>query len=139
MIQRQDVRIRKSKEPSPEVDELARAVIGAAIEVHRVLGPGFNESVYEQALCRELELRSIPFVRQPNVSVSYKGQVVGEGRMDLLIANELVVELKAIEALGSVHSAQVLSYLRATGRQLGLLINFNVAFLKAGIKRVILT
>jgi len=122
----------------PEVEELAHSVIGAALEVHRVLGPGYIEVVYEQALCVELELRAIPFVRQPVIQVGYKGKVVGEGRLDLLVGNSLVVELKAVDALTQIHSAQVVSYLKATRRPLGLLINFNVPLLKAGgIKRVI--
>jgi GxxExxY protein len=122
----------------PEVEELAHSVIGAALEVHRVLGPGYIEVVYEQALCVELELRAISFVRQPVIQVGYKGKVVGEGRLDLLVGDSLVVELKAVDALTQVHSAQVVSYLKATRRPLGLLINFNVPLLKAGgIKRVI--
>jgi len=139
MMDRQDVKTSDGREPSDELDNLVRSVIGAAIEVHRLLGPGYIESVYEQALCIELGLRRIPFVRQPPVSVVYKGQTVGEGRLDLLVAGCLVVELKAVEALDQVHAAQVLSYLKATDHRLGLLINFNVPVLKAGIKRVILS
>jgi GxxExxY protein len=127
------------KEPSQEVDRLARAVIGAAIEVYRVLGPGFLESVYEDALCVELELRRISFARQQPVAVSYKGHEVGEGRIDLLVGGMLIAELKAVEELAPIHSAQVISYLKMTGYQLGLLINFNVPVLKDGIKRIILS
>jgi GxxExxY protein len=130
----------KGRKLPAEVEELAHAVIGAALEVHRLLGPGYIESVYEQALCVELELRKIPYVRQPIIQVGYKGQVVGEGRLDLLVGDSLVVELKAIEALNPVHSSQVVSYLKATKRPLGLLINFNVPFLKGGgVKRVIIS
>lgn len=133
-MNRSDVR---RTEPSKALDRLAREVIGAAIEVHRVLGPGLLESVYEEALCVELTLRSIPFVRQPQVELAYKGHPVGKGRLDLLIGDSLVVELKAVEGLNEVHKAQVISYLRTTGYMLGLLINFNVPVLRDGIKRII--
>ena len=126
-------------EPDEELDRLAHAVIGAAIEVHRHLGPGFLEAVYEEALCVELSSRQIPFVRQAPVAVRYKGHAVGESRLDVLVANALVIELKAVVAIAPVHVAQVMSYLKATGHKLGLLINFNVPFLKSGIKRIILS
>jgi GxxExxY protein len=125
-------------EPDEELDRLAYAVIGAALEVHRVLGPGFLESVYEQALQIELGLRGIPFTPQQVIAVGYKGRQIGEGRMDLLVGNCLVLELKAVEALLPVHSMQLHSYMKATGHKLGLLINFNVPLLRDGIKRVIL-
>jgi len=127
------------REPSEEIDALARAVIGAAIEVHRMLGPGFLESVYEEAMVIELWLRSIPFERQKNVSIDYKGHQVGEGRFDLLVGDCLVVEIKAVEGMASVHAAQVMSYLRTIQQPHGLLINFNVPILRDGIKRVVLT
>jgi GxxExxY protein len=126
-------------ELSMELNRLSHSAIGAALEVHRVLGPGFLESVYEEALCLELELRGIPFARQAPLPVWYKGRVVGEGRMDLLVSDCLVVELKAVETLAAIHSVQLLTYLRATGHKLGLLINFNVSILKHGIKRVVLS
>jgi GxxExxY protein len=124
-------------EPTIRLDRLARAVIGAALEVHRHLGPGFLESVYEEALAVELSLRGVPFVRQKPFGLSYKGHEIGEGRLDLLIGDELLVELKAVEALAPIHKAQVISYLKATGCHLGLLINFNVPVLKTGIQRVV--
>jgi len=124
-------------EPSQEVDDLARKVIGAAIEVHRALGPGYLESVYEEALAYEIGLYNIPYERQVKVKVAYKGHSVGEGKLDLLVAKILPVELKAVDALAPIHQAQLLSYLKMTGLQLGLLINFNVPLLKQGIKRVI--
>jgi len=127
------------KEPEPEVDELARRVIGAALEVHRALGPGYLESVYEEALAVEFQLQAIPFERQKPVTVAYKGHFVGEGRLDYLVAEKLIVELKAVDALAPIHKAQVISYLKTTGLQLALLINFNVPFLKQGIQRVVLT
>lgn len=95
------------------------------------------ESVYEESLCLELKMRGIPFIRQPQVEIGYKGQCVGEGRLDLIVGNSLIVELKAVEALAPIHSIQVLSYLKATGKKLGLLINFNAPILKDGIKRII--
>ena len=104
-----------------------------------MLGPGFLESVYEAALSIELGLRGIPFKRQVPVRVDYKGRNVGEARLDFLVGDALTVELKAVDALCPVHLAQVISYLKATGNELGLLINFSVAVLKDGIKRVVLT
>ena len=137
-MNRQDARNAKV-EPDSRVDGLARAVIGAAIEVHRILGPGYLESVYEEALTLEFSLRQIPFALQKSVSVVYKGHSVGESRLDFLVGGCLIVELKAVEALAPIHQAQVISYLKATGLLLGLLINFNVPLLKDGIRRVILS
>ncbi len=126
-------------EPHKELDELASTVIGAAIEVHRHLGPGYLESVYEEALAVELSQRKIEYRRQHPVSVEYKGQAVGEGKIDLLVGDQLVVELKAVEALLPVHKAQLISYLKASRLHLGLLINFNVPVLRDGIQRVAYT
>ena len=117
---------------------LTEKVIGAAIEVHRILGPGYLESVYEEALAIEFDLRKIVFSRQHIVAVRYKNRSIGEGRLDFLVDNRLVVELKTVETLLPIHTAQVISYLRATDHKLGLLINFNVHMLKQGVKRVIL-
>ena len=136
---RQGAKDAKREEPSEELDRLAYAVIGAVIEVHRVLGPGFLESVYEEALRMELWMQGIPFKSQQVVAVEYKGHMVGEGRLDLLVGDGLIVELKAIETLAPIHSAQLLSYLKMTGYSLGLLINFNVPTLKEGIKRIVLS
>jgi len=140
-MERQDAKNAKNAklqvEPPPEVDLLARNVIGAAIEVHRHLGPGFIESVYEQALAVELRLRGIPHQQQVPVVVDYKGYVVGRGRVDLLADDRLVVEVKAIAALNPVHTAQVVSYLKALGQPLGLLLNFHAIPLRNGIKRVV--
>ena len=124
-------------EPSKRLDRLARAVVGAALEVHRHLGAGYLESVYEEALAVELGLRNIPYVRQKVFGVSYKEHEIGEGRLDLLVGDELLVELKAVEALAPIHKAQVISYLKATGLHLGLLINFNVPVLRDGIQRIV--
>lgn len=126
-------------EPDQRLDELARAVIGAAIEVHRCLGPGLQEPLYAPALEIELAIRSIPFQSQLIVPVSYKGHPLGHRRIDLLIGGLLIVELKSVEALAPIHTAQLISYLRLTGRHLGLLINFNVPLLRDGVKRVVLS
>jgi GxxExxY protein len=109
------------------------------IEVHRKLGPGFLESVYEEAACIEFEKRKIPYERQVKIAVEYDGKIIGEGRIDLLIDKKLIVELKAVDSLAPIHLAQVMSYLRMTKLDLGLLVNFNVPVLKNGIKRVVLT
>ncbi|MGC4031837.1 MAG: GxxExxY protein [Tepidisphaeraceae bacterium] len=124
-------------EPDPATDTLARLVIGAAIEVHRHLGAGLDESLYEAAMSRELSLRNIPFVRQWPVSVDYKGEPIGEKRLDFIVGARLVLELKAVTQLAPIHEAQVRTYLRITKLELGLLINFNVPLLKDGIKRII--
>jgi GxxExxY protein len=129
----------KLREPSKEVDELARVVIGALIEVHRKLGPGFLESIYEEAACIEFYKRGVSYERQVIVAVEYDGRVIGEGRIDLLVGTKLIVELKAVDALAPIHQAQLMSYLRMTKLELGLLVNFNVPVLKYGIKRVVLT
>jgi GxxExxY protein len=128
-----------TREPDHEVDDLAREVIGAAIEVHRTLGPGFLESVYEEAMCVELSVRGIPFARQPGIGLDYKGHAVGQAKPDFIVRGALVVELKAADALSPIHVAQAISYLKATGHQLALLINFNEVVLKDGIKRVVLS
>lgn len=129
----------EKRELGEEISQLSGSVIGAAIEVHRVLGPGFLESVYQQALGVELHLRRIPFIPQAPVAVNYKGALVGEGKLDFLVGNSLIVELKAVENLTPIHEAQVLSYLKMTGHPLALLINFNVSLLKNGIRRIILS
>ena len=122
-----------------ELNELSGAVVGAAIEVHRQLGPGYLESVYEDALALELVLRGVPFGRQVAFSVRYKGHPVGRGRIDFLVGDILVVELKAVRELAPIHKSQVLSYLRAVQSPLGLLLNFNVSVMTAGVRRVALT
>lgn len=141
-MNRQDAKNAKTREAGQEepdglADPWASQVIGAAIEVHRKLGPGFLESVYEEALAIELQLRDVPFVRQAPVAMNYKGYVVGEGRIDMVVADMLLVELKTVEALGEIHRAQVISYLKASRLNLGLLINFHVPVLKDGIQRII--
>ena len=124
---------------SAEVRDLSYQIIGAAMEVHRVLGAGFLESVYGDALAIELDQRDIIFQKEVEVSVNYKGKKVGTGRMDFVIGDTLIIELKAVESLRPIHEAQVISYLKMTGYPLGLLINFNVPLLKEGIRRLILS
>jgi GxxExxY protein len=122
-----------------DLNQITQQISGAAIEVHRQLGPGLLESSYRECLCRELRLRNIPFEREKPLPLEYKGIHLGCGyRLDLLVADSVVVEIKAIEALAPIHEAQLLTYLRIGGWRLGLLINFNVAVLKSGIRRRIL-
>ena len=123
---------------SDELNALSYSVIGAALEVHRCLGPGFLEAVYQKALCVELKLAGIPVETEVPVNIEYKGQLVGEGRLDLLVELSLIVELKAVEALLPIHKAQLLSYMKASGAHLGLLMNFNAPFLKDQIIRLAL-
>jgi GxxExxY protein len=136
-MNRQDAK--DAKEPGKELDDLIHRAIGAAIEVHRHLGPGFLESVYEEALAIELTLQEVSFRRQVVVPLHYKGKFLSDSRLDLLVEGQVIIELKAVACLLPVHAAQLLSYLRAGGLQIGLLINFNVPVLRHGIRRVILT
>ena len=130
----------QSKPPMhTKINQVSQAVIGAAIEVHRTLGPGLLESAYEQCLSHEFSLRQIPFERQKPLHVDYKGTRLDCGyRLDFLVAGMVVVEVKAIDALLPIHQAQLLSYLKLGGWKLGLLINFHVPLLREGIKRVVL-
>ncbi|PAW86510.1 MAG: GxxExxY protein [Pedosphaera sp. Tous-C6FEB] len=122
-----------------ERDQNSAAVIGAAIEVHRVLGPGLLESAYEECLCHELSLRGIAFERQLALPVDYKGVRLDCGyRLDIVLPGKLVVELKAVEQLASIHDAQLLTYLKLSGIRTGLLLNFNVPLLRDGIRRFVL-
>ena len=120
-------------------NEITHEIIGAAIEVHRLLGPGLLESAYEECLAKELALRKLTVERQKPVPVVYKDVKLECGyRIDLLVENRVVVELKSIESLAAIHEAIILTYLRLSGRRLGLLINFNVNVLKDGVKRYII-
>jgi GxxExxY protein len=117
---------------------LSQKVIGAAIEVHRILGPGLLESVYETALCKELALRGMDYERQVSLPVSYKGEMLDcSVKLDLLVGQTVIIEVKTVEKLLQVHRAQLLTYLRLQNLWLGLLINFNVEVLKDGIRRVL--
>jgi GxxExxY protein len=125
-------------EVTTKEDALSHEIIGAAIEVHRHLGPGLLESSYETCLARELALRGLSFERQRDLPVEYKGVKLDAGyRLDFLVEGCVVVEIKAVEALTPVHAAQVLSYLKSGGYRLGLLINFNVEAARLWIKRVV--
>jgi len=122
-----------------KINDLTKEVIGSAIEVHRALGPGLLESVYEVCLCHEMGLRGLHFERQKPLPVVFKEAKLDLGfRLDLLVSNSVVVEIKAIEALLPVHEAQILTYLKLGGWNVGLLINFNVPVLKDGVKRIVL-
>ena len=119
-----------------DINKLTGEVIGAAIEVHKILGPGLLESIYEECYCRELGLRNISFARQKELPIEYKGIKLDCGyRIDIVVLDRLVVELKACDSLLPIHEAQLLTYLKLTGIKYGLLINFNVTLLKDGIKR----
>ena len=110
--------------------DLTYAIIGAAMEVHRILGPGFLEAVYEKALEIEFGARDIPFVCQKRLHVSYKGQIVGDYVADLVVDDKVIVELKAVKMLTNVHEAQLINYLKATDLRVGLLINFGASSLE---------
>jgi len=120
-------------------DPLTHEIIGAALEVHQLLGPGLLESAYEECLAHELSIRKLEFRRQVPVPVVYKGVKLECGyRIDILVAGSVVLELKSIEAIAPVHEAPLLTYLRLSGNTLGLIINFNVPILKEGIRRFVL-
>jgi GxxExxY protein len=121
-----------------DINNLTYDIIGAAMDVHRILGPGLLESVYEDAMCVELHMRDLVFERQKQISIDYKGRSVGIMRLDLLVEDSVIVELKAVERLMPIHQAQAMTYLKITGKRLALLINFNVTVLKKGIKRIVL-
>jgi GxxExxY protein len=121
-----------------QINEITEAIIAAAIEVHKQTGAGLLESSYERCMCRELELRGIPFECQKPLPIEYKGIQLDCGyRIDLLVAGSVVVEVKAVEKLLPIHEAQLLTYLRLGGWHVGLLINFNVDVLRLGIKRIV--
>jgi GxxExxY protein len=122
-----------------EKDPLTGAIIAAAVEVHRTLGPGLLESIYHRALCHEMTLRNVSHQSQRPVPVNYKGVDLGDDlRLDIVVAEQVIVELKAIDKLLPIHEAQLITYLKWTGLHIGLLINFNVRLLKEGIKRMVL-
>jgi GxxExxY protein len=122
-----------------EQEQLTESIIGAGIEVHRELGPGLLESAYEECFCHELHVRGISFQRQVDLPVKYKGLSLDCGyRLDVVVENQVVVELKSIEQILPIHQAQLLTYLRLSGKKVGLLMNFNVSVLKSGIVRRVL-
>jgi len=117
-------------------NEISGKIIGAAIEVHKMLGPGLLESAYEECLCCEMQLRGIKFERQVPLSLNYKGVDLDCGyRLDLLVEDKVIVELRSVEALEPIHEAQLLTYLKLRNAWLGLIINFNVIMLKDGVRR----
>ena len=121
-------------------EEVTQAILGAAIEVHSVLGPGLLEAVYEECLCRELALRHVPFVRQSGIHVSYKGSSVGLAyRVDLLVDDKVLVELKSVDTVFPIFEAKLMNCMRLSGKRVGLLINFNVTrLMPAGVLRRVL-
>ena len=121
------------------INNLTGEIIGAAIEVHKALGPGLLESVYEECLCREFDLKQRHFKRQQAIPVEYKGAKLDCGyRVDFLVEDLVILELKSVDRLQPIHEAQLLTYLKLTGFKIGLLINFNVPVLRHGIKRLII-
>jgi len=119
-------------------NELSNKIVGAAIEVHRSLGPGLLESTYEGCLCHELSLNQIPFERQALLPVVYKGNRLDCGyRVDIIVDRKVILELKSVADIQPIHKAQLLTYLKLSGLKLGLLLNFNVVLMKDGIKRFV--
>jgi GxxExxY protein len=123
---------------SDEVERITRGTIGCAIEVHRRLGPGFREGVYQDALAIELDEHGLCAVREVPITIQYRERALRTFRMDLVVEGCVVVELKTVERLERLHQAQMLSYLGVTGLRLGLLINFNTEVLRTGLKRIVL-
>jgi GxxExxY protein len=121
-----------------DVNVVAVATIGAALAVHRQLGPGFLESIYSKALCIELAARGLPFEKEQSIEVIYRGVPIRGQRIDLIVGGQVVVEVKAVSAIEPIHVAQLVSYLRTTELRLGLLINFHERLLKDGIRRIVL-
>jgi GxxExxY protein len=122
-----------------DINALSKEIIGAAMQVHRALGPGLLEGAYEACLAHELATRELPFERQRPIPLTYGGEVIEVGfRADFIVEKAILLELKSVERLQPIHTAQVLTYLKLTGLQLGLLINFNVTSLQHGIRRVVL-
>ena len=121
-----------------EINELSERVIGACIEIHRTIGPGLLESAYEECLCHELHLAGLKFERQKPLPVAYKGVQLDCGyRLDLVVGDKLIVELKTVQELLPIHEAQLLTYLKLSSLAVGLLVNFNVPVLRRGIKRIV--
>ena len=126
------------QEPAPQVDAIARQIVDAGLKVHRALGPGLLESVYEQCLAHELGLRGLSCARQAPVPITYEGLKLDGGyRIDLLVEQSVIVEVKAVEALSRLHEAQLLTYLKLAGLQVGLLMNFNVPLFREGVRRLV--
>ncbi|HKX09831.1 MAG TPA: GxxExxY protein [Stellaceae bacterium] len=138
VLNRQDAKFAKKAEPSSEHDATARQIVDSAFAVHRALGPGLLESVYEQCLERELRYRNISVARQVALPLVYRDEPIEVGfRIDMLVNDLVIVEIKAIEKLLPIHDAQLLTYLRLSRKQVGLLINFNTVRIKEGIRRLV--
>jgi GxxExxY protein len=123
-------------EPDPELNKITNAILGAAFAVHSKLGPGYQETFYENAMAIEMRHRGINFVRQARFPVTYRDELIGEGKVDFIVEGLVVLELKAVESLTSLFTSQVISYLKATGMKLALLLNFNVRKLTDGIRQI---
>jgi GxxExxY protein len=121
----------------PHIEDVMNRIIGACIEVHRHLGPGFLESTYHRAVCLELSERGLAYEKSKRVTISYKGHTISDQFIDLIVEACVVVEIKAVSQLEEIHGSQVVSYLRATGLRAGLLVNFNKPVLKAGLRRIV--
>ena len=123
----------------PELGPLSQTIVDAAFRVHKTLGPGLLESVYERCLCHELQSRRVPFLSQLSLPVLYDGINIEAGlRVDMIVDRSIIVELKAAEVMHPIYTAQLLTYLKLTGLRLGLLINFNVPLIRDGIRRIVL-
>ena len=123
---------------SPELEALVRNTIGACLQVHRALGPGLLEGVYPRAVACELEARHIPFELERAIPIRYRNRILCHHRLDVFVDRQLILEIKSVDRLAPIHVAQLISYLRVTGARIGLLVNFNVPFLRQGIRRVVL-
>ncbi len=123
-------------EPDPQLNLLTNRIIGALIEVHKTLGPNYLEAYYERALEYEFTLRNIAFESQFRFEVTYKGLMIGQGRLDFLVENAVILELKSVETISQTHVATMISYLRANNKRLGIIANFNVRYIKDGLRRI---
>jgi len=133
-----DLYVDDDMEPDAELNRITNNIIGAAIAVHRELGPGYMESTYENSLALEFRARGIQFERQAVIPVLYRGEKVGEARVDFVVEQSVILELKAAESIAPIHVAQCVSYLKASRLRLAILLNFNVRKLKDGIRRIAL-
>lgn len=121
-----------------DINQLSNRIIGAAIEVHKALGPGLLESAYEECLCEELDVRRLKYVRQVPLPVYYKSRKLDCGyRLDVVVENAIILELKSCEKIEPIYEAQLLTYLKLSGLHLGLILNFNVSMMRDGIKRIV--
>lgn len=138
----QSHRVTETNQPSsdeiPQINLLTQRIIGCAIEVHRVLGPGLLEAIYESAICIEFDEADLQYARQVSLPAYYKGRLLGEYKVDLVVDDRVLVEIKSVERMNPVFEAQLLTYLRLTAKRVGLLLNFNSGLIKDGIKRMIL-